>query len=1062
MAEQQVERAMSGDESSGSSENSTARDPRGDQDTLEDLKEYREINKEVNEDAIEELKSLTAQKETDSQRLAELRYTLEPTIKEIEVLDKKIQGMMKKLRLKRELINELKTCRAYHAKVKTLMQRAKEHEASNKKASLSGTTRQQEHRQGGRKESLSPPPLFHIGDDRTVTAPSISNQATIQVTGTADKPSSYDLFGMQGMPEPTGQIHRPEISATANTGQTFSRPDIFGMRMGNEDQGNPRTGWEWPTNTRSAYAEMVGQPRANSASSIRLPKIEMKSFNGDPKEWIQFWDVFERNIHLNTSLAKVSKMQYLKGLLKGAAANAISHLLITEDNYQPAVEALKQRYGQPALLRNSHLAALKEVEPVYNSKELTRLRRLHDEVDCHYKALTVMGVKSETYSMVIMPDLMKKIPRDIVVSVKRLRDVNYDWQLGEFLEGLWNELVIRGLHETNSNTREISKDHKTGKVFSIANKLCPFCLAEHPAEDCDKVTDIEERRQLVKRYKRCFQCLKKGHRARDCYLRKECSKCKKQGHHASICKEEHAANLHVTGKSSIAYQTVQAIVNLPGKNEVRCRMLLDTGCDRSYMTQEFANKLKGKPIRYERKILDTVHGEKTHNCAVFLLEMKNGKGELQCTAEVSTLSKLTSDKWNKWQGGFYERLIGVTKKTLFKAIGRSVLRFRELETMLIKVEGLLNNRPLTYQTEELDLEVITPNHLIFGHALPIIGDHDEDSEEDVVFTKRMKYLESKKNHIWTRWMKEYILNLREYHKIITTIVDPPRLGQLVLIVDDSVRRRYWQMGKIVKQLKSKDGVTRAVKVQIASQGKLYEIERPLQGICPLEIDAPINKEKNDVSQLRIQPRRAAATSGENRRKLSENPQMLMESSNMIAQMMEYFIKHHSILFPVTEDERFFTPKSPNGTPSKHAALPSPIGGPSLIDFGGSSQHGHRKSATFPRFPRSASADAILNPPESLPNGKIEASIEEQDLEAQVDELASELELQRSQFEVQVGELEKKLDAQKKVVEMLKIRLHEEHKARTAAELRLELYRVGIEEYCQKFGGEDIGIHLKDE
>eukprot|EP00794_Sanderia_malayensis_P019641 gene19643-21585_t len=763
------------------------------------------------------------------------------------------------------------------------MQRAKEHEASNKKASLSGRTRQQVHRQGGRKESLSPPPLFHIGDDRTVTAPSISNQATMQVTGTADKPS------------------RPEISATANTGQTFSRPDIFGMRIRNEDQGNRRTGWEWPTNTRSAYAEMVGQPRANSASSIRLPKIEMKSFNGDPKEWIQFWDVFERNIHLNTSLARVNKMQYLKGLLKGAAANAISHLLITEDNYQPAVEALKQRYGQPALLRNSHLAALKEVEPVYNSKELTRLRRLHDDVDCHYKALTVMG--------------------------------NYDWQLGEFLEGLWNELVIRGLHETNSNTREISKDHKTGKVFSIANKLCPFCLAGLPAEDCDKVTDIEERRQLVKRYKRCFQCLKKGHRARDCYLRKECSKCKKQGHHASICKEERAANLHVTGKGSIAYQTVKAIVNLPGKNEVRCRMLLDTGCDRSYMTQEFANKLKGKPIRYERKILDTVHGEKKHNCAVFLLEMKNGKDaskdaycavvffvsktedrvmselvaaktrpiplkrnlkiprlELTAAREIvdptrySTKQRLL--KVTAWVRRFIEccrqkkrsckkleieeincaeemwikevqrelqqdKDFKQTKQALNVSETNGMLRcegrfehtdlpfetkkprllpknnyftrlviqeFRELETMLIMVEGMLNNRPLTYQTEELDLEIITPNHLIFGHALPIIGDHDEDSEEDVVFTKRMKYLESKKNHIWTRWMKEYILNLREYHKIIITIVDPPRLGQLVLIVDDSVRRRYWQMGKIVKQLKSKDDVTRAVKVQIASQG----------------------------------------------------------------------------------------------------------------------------------------------------------------------------------------------------------------------------------------------------
>ena len=222
-----------------------------------------------------------------------------------------------------------------------------------------------------------------------------------------------------------------------------------------------------------------------------------------------------------------------------------------------------------------------------------------------------------------------------------------------------------------------------------------------------------------------------------------------------------------------------------------------------------------------------------------------------------------------WQGGFYERLIGMTKTTLFKAIGRSVLRFRELETMLIKVEGLLNNRPLTYQVEELDLEVITPNHLIYGYALPIIGDHDEESE-DVVFTKRIKYLESKKNHVWTRWMKEYLLSLREYHRLNTTVVKAPRLGQLVLIVDNSVGKRHWQLGKVSRHLRSKDDAIRAVKIQISTQGKVYEIERPLQGICPLEIDAPIYKETNDLGEempKEVRTRRAAATAADNKRKL---------------------------------------------------------------------------------------------------------------------------------------------------------------------------------------------------
>ena len=32
---------------------------------------------------------------------------------------------------------------------------------------------------------------------------------------------------------------------------------------------------------------------------------------------------------------------------------------------------------------------------------------------------------------------------------------------------------------------------------------------------------------------------------------------------------------------------------------------------------------------------------------------------------------------------------------------------------MIQVEGLMNNRPLTYQTDELENDSLTPNHLIF-------------------------------------------------------------------------------------------------------------------------------------------------------------------------------------------------------------------------------------------------------------------------------------------------------------------------------------------------------------
>ena len=130
-----------------------------------------------------------------------------------------------------------------------------------------------------------------------------------------------------------------------------------------------------------------------------------------------------------------------------------------------------------------------------------------------------------------------------------------------------------------------------------------------------------------------------------------------------------------------------------------------------------------------------------------------------------------------WQGGFYERLVGVTKTVLYKTMGKAKLRFRELETILIQFEGVLNNRPLTYQGEELEEEVITPNHLIYGAALPTIAEHGSDSEEEIPLNKGVRYLQMKKQRLWKRWTKEYIFSLREFHRVKQKVVQPPRLEQ---------------------------------------------------------------------------------------------------------------------------------------------------------------------------------------------------------------------------------------------------------------------------------------------
>ena len=49
-----------------------------------------------------------------------------------------------------------------------------------------------------------------------------------------------------------------------------------------------------------------------------------------------------------------------------------------------------------------------------------------------------------------------------------------------------------------------------------------------------------------------------------------------------------------------------------------------------------------------------------------------------------------------WQGGVFERLVGITKQALKKAIGRKRLTFMEMTTLLAETEAIVNTRPLTF------------------------------------------------------------------------------------------------------------------------------------------------------------------------------------------------------------------------------------------------------------------------------------------------------------------------------------------------------------------------------
>ena len=204
-----------------------------------------------------------------------------------------------------------------------------------------------------------------------------------------------------------------------------------------------------------------------------------------------------------------------------------------------------------------------------------------------------------------------------------------------------------------------------------------------------------------------------------------------------------------------------------------------------------------------------------------------------------------------WYGGFWERLIGLTKSCLKKVLNRAHINLLTLQTLVVEIEAILNDRPLTYVSSDVrDPDPLTPADLLYGRRITSLPyRHVEEDEltdptigDEAQIRKRAKKQALIIEHFRSRWKHEYLTSFRESLKTSGNNQQKVKTGDIVLIHDDKLHVD-WRLAVIEEFIPGGDGLIRAANIR-TSTGKT---NRPITKLYPLEVNTNVDSTVPEVT-----------------------------------------------------------------------------------------------------------------------------------------------------------------------------------------------------------------------
>lgn len=422
--------------------------------------------------------------------------------------------------------------------------------------------------------------------------------------------------------------------------------------------------------------------RSHPSYNLRLPKIEIHKFSGDLKEWLPFWNQFQR-IHEDESLPAIDKFYYLdQAIVRNSRAwRVVESFPHSDENYPLAINALKERFGREDLLIEIYIRELLNL--TLPSSKSCPLAEMYDKLECRLRALEVLGVTKGKCAAVICPLLESCMTEEYLKVWQRSCSsetaLTAESRLDKFMQFMKNEVqnqeridvALKSFSDRPSKSPKVlskpdepkfSKKHQvptaTGLMTVSVQKglsSCIFCdEAKHSSVDCYKARDMQlsERIEVVKRNKCCLICMKRNHIAKFCKFKQKCLLCDRK-HVPLLCPNLKRSNADVPEKTEAGVVPVEGnvlanvtsdkvllptiMVNIRGTGvQKTARAVIDTGSQRSYVLRKTAQEMNYLPTSEETIVHTLFGGQRSGICKhnMYKLYLSSIDGKYVCNFDV--------------------------------------------------------------------------------------------------------------------------------------------------------------------------------------------------------------------------------------------------------------------------------------------------------------------------------------------------------------------------------------------------------------------------------------------